>query len=173
MGQLISYTSPVGVHQLARVEPISGVEPTYTVSTVTQNGAFLIRFRLARAATFTKMGYYVGAAAGNVDLGLYTGNTAEDTFTRIASTGTTAAAGTNAVQEIALTASITLQAGIDYWAAFATDSATVTLARLNSGLTNLVGNGNKVITKATSFVLPTSIATPSATSITPYLVLVP
>jgi hypothetical protein len=72
------------------------------------------------------------------------------------------------VQSVALTAGYTLQPGVDYWLALATDSATFACLRLAAVSTGVGGAGNKVLVKTSLFTLAT-FATPANGTIYPWV----
>jgi hypothetical protein len=155
------------------VIPLISVGATTTAVGALASAVFLYRFRVDRAITIANMKLWVaGTAAGNVALGIYTES--GGTWTRVATTAETAAAGTNGIQTIALAtpASIALAPGTDYYAALGGDASTGTLTILRGG--SIVGAalaalGNRSLFKAGAYSsgLPTSITTPVG-STTPY-----
>lgn len=99
---------------------------------VVANTVYLERLpRVSHPVSITAIEYFCVSAAGNVDLGLYTttdpvGTQAEAlaaTFTRVAQTGATAAAGTNAWHRISLTAPYTYNPASNLWVSFGSDGA--------------------------------------------------
>lgn len=90
---------------------------------LTTNSGYFSRFRVAGPIVVSKASIVVVSAAGNIDLGLYTSADGGANLSRIASTGSTAVTGTNAVQTIDITAAVTLQPFTDYWAASVCDGA--------------------------------------------------
>lgn len=135
-----------------------------TTSTRTAQRAYLGIVRAAKPLTFTQMSYQVGAAAGTVDLGIYSFDGTN--FVRVGSTGATAAAGSSNIQTIALTAPATLQPGTDYWLAYLpSDGATQTCGRgTGAFFTNVVAFKRQVIGAAIGAnTLPATIAAGSAT----------
>lgn len=158
MGLLYSFTSATksGGGQLPFLSEPPAASST-GVAWPTANAAVFARVRVGAPLRVTRMHTFIGAASGNVDLGLYRSDDGGTTLTRIASTGSTAASGTNAEQVIALTAAVTLVPGIDYYLAMAADNATVTVARqtISSGMAVL---GNHYVGKASSFPLPTTVS---------------
>lgn len=127
-------------------------------SAPTSNRVYLARIDEISATT-TTMTHYVGAAAGNCMVGLYTFDGA--TFTRVATSASTAIAGTTTTQNIALSAAYTRQPGLDHYAAFIGDAAAATNATIGrasgSGAVNLKGY-QAVHHDPGSFTLPATIA---------------
>lgn len=144
----------IGGAQPDYVETFAG--PLAAASTVA-NQANFVRVRVAKAITVTTMAYIVGTASGNVDLGIYDSPDGGATLTRLSSTGSTAAAGTSAIQAIALTTPVTLTPGKDYWFAFAADNGTITAMRLST-VPTYNSRKNRALAKAANFPLPTSVA---------------
>ena len=129
------------------------------------NTAEFIRFRVGKALAITQMAYGVGTAAGNVDLGIYAGD--GTTWTRLASTGSTPAAGSG-TQTIALSAPLTLQPGTDYWLAMAADSTA--LAAMRQSFASPMGLfGFQYFAKAAAFPLPATVTVPAGTTYTPWI----
>lgn len=169
MGQLISYTSPTGQDQLGIIQTYYAQDGTLAATNLTADSVYLSRIRVERPIRVTNMHIYIGAAAGNIDLGIYTG-TLSGGLTKVASTGSTAAAGSSALQTIALTAAYTLQPGIDYWFAFGSTSGSTTLTVARSaGVVALVLTTDTLAltaikASAWSSGLPASLSSLSATS---------
>lgn len=142
-------------HELDPWEPI----PRWICTTSTnagQNTAYFQRIRFTHATAITSVKYAVaGTSAGNVDIGLYTSADNGVNLTRVASTGSTAAGSANTVASINLSYTPTL--GTDYWMAFATDSATLTVFRnAATSSTGLFIFGQYRMNKASSFPLPST-----------------
>lgn len=156
MSLLTSFTRPsAGGGQFDFVEAFDIVGAAAAASIVA-NQAYLHLFRVDRAVLVSKATYGVGTASGNVDLGIYT-SADQATFTRVASTGSTAASGSSTFQTISLTAAYQLVPFTDYWAVFAADNATITANRTGA-ITGGTFRGRSVIkTTAWSSGLPTSI----------------
>lgn len=163
MGLIQSYVRPVGGFQSDTYVdvPTGALAATVVASTLGgANVAHLQRFRVARSITISKLGVYIGAtSAGNVDAGIYTSD--GTTWTRIAANGGTPAGTASTMQELSLTATVTLVPGIDYWAAFVGSDGTLTVGRVNASLGNWSGHGNRVISKASSYPLPSTITSPA------------
>jgi len=108
-----------------------GLPPPTVSNGSTLAGRMFINYaRVGRAVPVTKMTYIIGTAAGNVDMGIYTGNAGRTLFTLVASSGSVVAAvGGGGYQTVTLSAPFTLQPGVDYWFALWTSSASLTLAR--------------------------------------------
>ncbi len=117
----------------------------------TANKAFLFPFRLSSPIIILNMFVMNGAtAADNLDVGIYT----ED-FTLLVSSGSTAQAGTNAIQTLNIT-DTQLGAGV-FYLAMAMDGTTGTVFRsATTGSRYLKCTG--CCEKTTSFVLPATIA---------------
>lgn len=124
--------------------------------TPTANQVYLKRFSVIGDVLITNLIYYVRVASGNVDLGIY--ENVSGTLTRIAHTGSTAVAGTNAAQSIALLAPVTLVPGGDYFFALEADTG-VTLSIDRSVVIAAVGGiANRAVSIAAgAFPLPTTI----------------
>lgn len=152
-----------GGGQFDFVQSYDPATANYAVNTVTQNTVSLMLVRVARPVTVTKIRVWIGTANGNIDVGVYT-SADGSTFTRRASAGSTASAGTNAIQELTLTAAFTFVPGTDHWLAWGTDSATVTTARQNPVVNGINGDGNRSISKASAWSsgLPLSLSSMSA-----------
>lgn len=133
--------------------------PAWAVNTLAANTVYLKRLpRIAVPKTITQIEYWVGTANGNVDAGYYT-STDGSTFTRVASAGSTAAAGSGEWQALVLTAPLTRVPRVDYWIAFGTDSASLTTGRLSLVNNTIPGKGSRALTKAAwSSGLPASLS---------------
>lgn len=174
MSLLTSFSRPVGIQQSNWIENTNPIDPSLAVAAPAANTAYLSLVRVSRAITVSKIVVEIGGASGNIDVGIYT-SADESTFDRVASSGTTAQAGTNALQTISLTAAYTLVPGVNYWFACAADNAVGTVLRTSAAAANAVAisAGNKAIAKATSFVLPTSLAAMSSTTIVVWMRAIP
>ena len=156
-----------GGEQLAFVQSFDSVGLLSSGATSANNG-FLALVRVAKPIKVSTIKIFVGTASGNVDAGVYSSD--GTTATRLASAGSTAAAGANAIQTLALSTPVTLQPGVDYYLAFAPDNATVAIGRA-SATGAVVALGNRALTKATSFPLPASftLASMAGTNFVPWL----
>ena len=125
---------------------------------LTANRAFFYPFWLAHAITVLKMFVFNGAtAAGNIDVGIYT----ED-GRKLVSSGSTAQAGTSALQEFDITD--TLLTPGRYYLAIAKDDTTGTVFLFNSPGTRFV-QGAGVLMQETAFALPATATFATATLI--------
>lgn len=93
-------------------------------------------------------------ASGNVDMGIYSAS-----FVRLVSIGSTAQAGTNAIQTFDITD--TLLAAGDYYFGIAVDNTTATLIQANPGVPMAQSSG--LLMQASAFPLPAT-ATPVTVS---------
>lgn len=153
-----------------RIEPYNwGLLGTTTTAAGAANSVYLYRFAVAAPITLSKAELYLGAtAAGNLDLGIYTSNDGGTTFQRQAYAGSTAASGTNAVQQVSLLAAYQCVPGVDYWQAFGLTDATLTVLRV-AGTGVAMARGNKCLVKTSAWDavstpngLPTTISSPTA-----------
>lgn len=138
---------------------------TAAVGTMSQNAVYIFKLpQVAAPFLVTRIGYGVGTAAGNVDAGLCT-RVGTD-YTRVASAGSTAAAGSNVMQDLTMTTPYVYQPGQELFVTWSTDSATITILRLNAvfGAWHFDDNAMSVKTSAWSSGIPASIATPAATA---------
>ncbi len=131
------------------------------------NLAILTRFRVAKAMTITTMTCFVQTASGSLDMGIYT-SVDFTTYSRLGSTGSTLAAGSSVNQAVALTASVTLQPGVDYFLAFASDNTTLSIGRLVT-VAAIGGYKNQNLSKAASFPLPSTISSPGQQAYVPWV----
>lgn len=131
-----------------------------SVGTVSQNKVYVQKFCVGRPITVTVMRYLVGSANGNVDAGYYNSADGGATLTRLTSAGPTAASGSTAVQALTLLAPVTLSPGIDYWRAFGTDSASITLLRASGLQATFAALGNMLLEKSSAWSsgLPASLS---------------
>lgn len=129
------------------------------------NQVYLSKFRVGKAITIHTLVIYVAAAAGNVDLGIYSSD--GTTLTKVGSTGSTAVVGSGATQSIALQADTSLTPGVDYYLA-AEFSTGTTISVHRSQINNLIGEIDKraVSVAGGAFPLPATIplASTSGTS---------
>lgn len=149
-------TQAAGGDQMDFIETYNATTAS-TAGAVVANDANFQRVRVAKPIAVTTMAYLVGTASGNVDLGIYDSSDGGTTLTRLASTGSTAASGSTAIQAIALTASLVLVPGKDYWLAFAADNATITAVRVGPTAA-YIARKQRSFLKASSFPLPASVA---------------
>lgn len=119
-------------------------------SSVSTGAALLLSFRVLAPMVVTTVGIVNGAtASGNIDLGIY----APD-GTRLGSTGSVAQSGTNVVQNVALTATLTLARGW-YYFAYAIDNGTGTFLAANIASHQWRITGNRLVTS--TFPLPATL----------------
>lgn len=154
-----------GADVLSVIEPVDGRLFTGS-SAPAANTAYLSLFRLVEGRTITTVAIQHASPSGNGDVGVYRFDGTN--YVRIGSSGSTALTGSNALQVLTLTAAVDLEPDTDYWLAFAADNGVTTLYR-TLGLTGSFGRGNKALSKGTSFPLPATISSPSATGYVPYL----
>jgi hypothetical protein len=149
-----------GGQQMPYVESIPGIVGANTPAALTANAAYFFRVRVAAPLTVTKISFMVGTASGNVDAGIYASTDGGVTLTRLVSAGSTAAAGSSAIQSLTI-ATTTLVPGVDYWLAFAVDNATATIGKttVQNAISNRFARGNA---KTSSFPLPSSVASLTA-----------
>lgn len=169
--------------QLPYIEPLNAYLDAGTQGTFqSANNAFFVAFRVSEKITLASVAVLVGAAAGNMDGGLYSSDdAASPTLTRLASSGSVAAAGTNAQQTLAFSTggvtSYECVPGVTYYLAIAADTTTtLTISRFTSSIhANAIFMTKRYLMKASSFPLPTSVTTfiPPATSFIPYLIGLP
>lgn len=149
----------------------STMDPAMTsgVQTLTANRAFLALVRVGRAIPMSQLSVYVGTSSGNLDVGVYVSD--GTTLTRLASAGSTAMAGTNTTQTIAVSA-ITLSPGQNYYFAVALDNGTGTIGRAGTPGASIGSLGLRTISRDASFPLPASIALSgvSGSTVTPLIV---
>lgn len=124
-------------------------------STLTANRAYLVPLPpVAIATAITAVLFQVGIQSGNVDVGLYS-TTDWATFTRVASSGSTACPAAAFRNAIALSA--TLQPGTQYLLAFAADNGVATIGGWSADNGTGILLSEVAYIKATSFPLPTSL----------------
>lgn len=152
----IAYPPPGG-GQFPYIRPFPASAFTAAVATYpTANLACFYRIRAEKAITISTISFFVGTASGNADVGIYTSTDGGTTLDRQRSSGSTAVAGSSAWQDVALTSSIALVPGVDYWIAIAADNTTFTTYRVGVQAPAMLRN-NAGLAKATSFPLPSSV----------------
>lgn len=149
---------------LGVIEPF----PAYlfgTAAVAVLNAAFFYKFRVEADVTVSTIQVEVGTAVptGNIDVGIYDSADAGVTLTRLRSSGSTAISASAGVKAIALSASLALVTGKDYWMALAVDNATDTLNRY-AGRAPLMFAQKRAMTKTSSFPLPSSATTFASTN---------
>lgn len=154
--------APPGGDQLDFVEPYP--RTLVTGASAATASAYFFRFRVAKPLTLSKVTYYIGAASGNVDAGYYDSADGGVNLARLASAGSTAASGSNTTQQLTMTASIVVVPNKDYWIAFASDNATLTIGRL-AQFAPVSLLGNFALVRASVFPLPAAIGTASSTTL--------
>lgn len=121
-----------------------------------QNRAYIIPFHLEEPIIITKLFCINGATVnGNFDIGIYSSS-----FVRLLSTGSTAQAGTNAIQAIDVTDTV-IGPG-DFYMALATGSATATFFTQNIATTP--GQRSGMLMQNTAFALPATLTPITITS---------
>lgn len=132
-----------------------------TAGSITANIVYMGRLWVPKAKTITQMAYSVGNnGTANVDLGVFSSSDLI-TWTLMASTGSTAAVGTNAVQWINLTAPFDLIAGNTYWLGFVASTSTITAVR-TSATPAVDIRSRSLLETGSTIPLPASITTPIA-----------
>lgn len=160
--RILADTAPA--HPEAWLPLAMGFTTAVQQSALVANQAYLIPMNpLLRPTTITKLVAYLAGSTDNIDVGIYS-TTDYATFTRVVSLGSTAFPGTNSrFFDIADTP---LAIGTVYYLAIAVDGTTLTLLANASPAQTVLGLGGgstadvAVLTKTTSFPLPTSIASP-------------
>lgn len=146
-----------------------------TTAAFTTGVVYLYRFQLSRPIVVTKMGIRMGATSvsNTTDIGIYSGTITGTTFTRLGSTGPFTPT-VNVETERALTANVSLEAGVPYWAAYGTNDGTNTTLRLGiDSVVTFTGNFACARTGTWSSGLPASISgSIVATVVAPWLSLV-
>lgn len=137
---------------------------------ISANAVYLQRIpRVTEPKRVVAINVFVGNAAGNLDVGIYRDDPA-GTATRVGSAGSTAAAGTNAIQRLVMSGNVWLHADADFWASVGgTDAALTMTAISGNGTRNGMGSLNVVKGSAWSSGLPASIATAAGTAVTFWL----
>lgn len=121
------------------------------------NKAILAPIIVQNVLTVYQFAWFNGATvAGNVDVGIYDKN-----FARVVSLGSTAQAGTSAIQ-VGDIADTTLDPGL-YYAAMASDDATATFARGGTGVASVLFRACGCVTMDAAFPLPSTV-TPASFS---------
>lgn len=144
-------------------------EQSSASGTLTANQAHMVRLpRLAKAQVFTNGHIFVVSSNGNLDIAIYSDDGAQ--YARMASTGSTAVSGTNAIQTVALSSSFTAMPGVDYWATLVLDG-TASIARIAGLHAAFTGFRNRVLAKASANIpAPATIAySPGGTANVPWI----
>lgn len=139
---------------LDQMEFVETMVPIGSVQAITSALVYLGRVRVGKPVPVTQMSYGVGTASGNVNLGIYTYNPATATYTLVAWTASTAAAGASVIQTIPLVAAYTMLPGVDYALAFQADNGTITAQRTSA--LNTFALNNRATTKAITYNLATN-----------------
>lgn len=158
-----------GREQPSWLETFDPRDPSAALATLAANTAYLSLIRPSAPIRISSLVVEIGGASGNIDFGVFT-STDASTFTLLASTGSTASAGTNALQTIALTSAVTLTPGISYWFSVAADNAIVTILRLGANANHVaaIAAGSRSVAKGSLFPLAT-FSSPSTTAVTPWI----
>lgn len=163
--------APPGGAQGLIIEPTPIISFQGGIGVLTQNAAYLVKFRLARAALISKIAIVVGTANGNVDVGIH--SLSGSTYNLLGHSGATAAAGSNAIQELAMLANIALSPGVDYWASLTSDGATLTILRQSMGAAVAGAYASDLLLKTSHYSsgLQSTLSSPANGSIAPWLAL--
>jgi len=148
-----TYTTPAGGSSY--IPPFIGnttYAPNAAANTNAANRAWLIVCEVTQPCTITGIRIGVTVSSGNIDVGLY-----DASFSRLASSGSTACPTANTKATVNFTASAVITPGT-YYLALTADNTTVTFTR--SGLDTIMG----LCFQNTAFPLPTTI-TPTYTGI--------
>lgn len=166
MGQLISYTSPVGGDQTLRVEPIACSAGMATTGiALTLQTAYLLLVRVTAPTRVTKLSCYTSAATANVDMSIL-----DSTYTEVASLPAAVAAAAGGLTTGTLSAGFTYQPGVDYYHAIVLD-ASVSIVRGYTGVAVILNAGTgagtqQALTKAVAQnTVPSSIASPTTSAL--------
>lgn len=159
-------TIPAGTGQFDYVSTVDGAGVGSLAVTVA-NQANLALVRVAKPKSVTALTVLIGTSSGNLDVGIYSWD--GTTATRLGSSGSTAVGTASTTQTVALTATVVLSPGTNYFFALACDNATATFGRLGSGDGDLGAYGSRSLLKTSSFPLPATITTPSGNFFTPWI----
>lgn len=184
----MTHMSPLRDERYARQFPSSSAAVVWTVDSryagnvtaISANLALGSRVVIPRAGTISGLSVFIGTASGNIDVGVY--SVSGTSRTKLYSSGSTAAAGSNAWQSFS--PSLVVNAGdiVDF--CIAVDNGTVTIGRIADSIGALASlpsgydsdaSGSEVLTwaKSTSFPLPasfSSVTAASATTVAPIIV---
>lgn len=156
--------SPESLGDMIMSQGASGLDACASAPWPANNRALLIPFRVYQPETIVKLGSLNGAtASGNIDMGIY-----DRAFTRLVSIGSTAQAGTTAIQEFDIT-DILLGTGQFYLAVAMSSTAGTLFRRALGQATELVAMG--MTGMASAFPLPATV-TPDVSQVTTYIPLV-
>ena len=141
--------TPYSANSLGPLIAALGYATPTSQTYIAANRAYYYPFRLAEAVTCYKAFWVNGAAvSGNVDIGIYT-----SAGVKVASTGSTAQAGTSVTQIATLSAS--LAAG-NYYLAFACDNTTATFHVSDLAATAIWARIFNIQYQAAAFALPST-----------------
>lgn len=126
--------------------------------TVTGNRVYLRRFQVARPFLLSNIGVFVQSASGNLDVGVYSSTDNGENLTRVASAGSTAVAGTAALQTLPMTTPTWLIPGTDYFRGFVVDNGTAEFLRIAPGGAALSFVGRLASRVDNALPLPTSLS---------------
>jgi hypothetical protein len=169
--QIIQPLGPEGIvntitHGCARMS--SATTYSSTQNWIAANRAYYVRVILPRPVNILSLFWINGSAvAGNIDIGIYDG----DTLKKIVTSGSIARSGTNALQRHTPTNPILLKAGVYF---FAHSSDTTTNSRTVSSLFTSVAVADLVclFAESSAFPLPdpiTPASVPSGTNLYPLI----
>ena len=143
--------------------PVCTIDPRLFVTTsawTTANQA--VYLRVTGRGYITKIGLHIGAASGNICVGVFAGNNTDGRGARPSArkvTSGSVACPAAGYAEVALTAPVYVQEGD--WLAIAVDNTTAAIGRATAnGFTSAVGNGSSCFQNG-AFPLPSS-ATPTS-----------
>ena len=128
------------------------------------NTAALCRIQIARSVVVNRLWVNIATSSGNIDVGLYADDGAGSPGALIVSSGSVASPGTG--NRSFTIADTTLPEGV-VWFAVAASNGTLQLARSTFGV---VAQSTGSCTKASSFPLPSSISSPSASGVNTFAV---
>ena len=120
--------------------------------------------RTARVVAISSISVWIHAnpSGGNFDVGVFQSD--GTTLTQLASSGSTVAGSATTVQTVALTATVYLHPGIDYYYALITDNGTVTFGRASMIGAGIGAVEKQSVVKSQTFPLPTTVALSTLTS---------
>lgn len=130
--------------------------------TTTANQALYFKFRCQETVSLASLRFYVqSGSSGNVDVGVYA-DSAGAPAGRLASSGSTATPVNGTFATVTFTGAVTLNAGTDYWMAFAASATNITLGSSGNIVLPVVADFARQ--QSSAFPLPAN-ATPNAYSV--------
>lgn len=133
---------------------VGPVDPRFAWTARTATTALVAAFTVDRPVTVSQARFQVQAQAGNLDFGIYRGNSSP--LIRLTSTGAFSCPAVG-IATRALTASVTLVPGVRYWAAASSSTGSNAIYTVYPGVATSLVTGTLLDTASSAHPLPATL----------------